>query len=280
MTDLRQSKDYAQYLKLSGWKVEKVNTTYIFLRKFPIIGWFVKIQRPEVLSGATINLIENKYKPFQFSIEPLSIKQTKQLTDHNFKLSNSPSLPTKTLVMDITKSEKELLKNMSSKARYNITRASSLKRVVIEKCTNISEFANLKGNFLSQKKNIIKLHRAFGKKAHLFCAYENNKQSLPLRGKLLAGILLLTTKDTAYYMHAASTKEGNKLFAPTLLTWHTIQFAKKKGFKTYDFDGIYDDRFPIKSWQGFTKFKKSFGGKEIEYPGNFVKNKIGNIIKL
>jgi lipid II:glycine glycyltransferase (peptidoglycan interpeptide bridge formation enzyme) len=43
------------------------------------------------------------------------------------------------------------------------------------------------------------------------------------------------------------------------------------GCKIFDFEGIYDSRFPIKSWLGFTHFKKQFGGNEIAYPGCYIK---------
>lgn len=274
MKDIRQSPQYTKYLQSTGWKVEKIDNTYIYLKKIPLLGWYAKIQRPNTLSSNIIEVIQKKYNPFQFSIEPgvcsrhpefvEGIKNLNFYDKVGYFISNSPSLPTKTLQIDLTKSQNQLLKEMHPKTRYNV-RLSEKKGLEIKKNTNIHEFAKLKGNFLSQKKNIIMLYNAFDKNAHLLCAYKNNK--------LLAGILLLTTKDTAYYMHAASTAEGNKLFAPTLLTWHTIQFAKKKRFKIYDFDGIYDERFPIKSWLGFTRFKKGFGGKELEYPGCFVKAK-------
>jgi lipid II:glycine glycyltransferase (peptidoglycan interpeptide bridge formation enzyme) len=58
------------------------------------------------------------------------------------------------------------------------------------------------------------------------------------------------------------------------MVWYGILWGKKRGAKMFDFEGIYDSRFPNKSWLGFTHFKKSFGGKEVEYPGCFVKTKL------
>ena len=75
-------------------------------------------------------------------------------------------------------------------------------------------------------------------------------------------------------MYAAASDAGKKLFAPTLCAWEAIKLSKKHGSKIFDFEGIYDERFPLKSWHGFTRFKKSFGGREIEYPGAFVKYRI------
>ena len=43
------------------------------------------------------------------------------------------------------------------------------------------------------------------------------------------------------------------------------------GAKILDFEGIFDERFPNKKWKGFTHFKKSFAGYEVEYPGAFSK---------
>lgn len=86
--------------------------------------------------------------------------------------------------------------------------------------------------------------------------------------KYVAGILMLFWKNTAYYWMAASTKQGDKNYAPSLLVWQALKLAKKKGCNIFDFEGIYDERFPSvnKNWLGFTKFKNGFGGKEIYYP--------------
>ncbi|MBU1323407.1 peptidoglycan bridge formation glycyltransferase FemA/FemB family protein, partial [Patescibacteria group bacterium] len=62
------------------------------------------------------------------------------------------------------------------------------------------------------------------------------------------------------------TQEGKIKFVPTLLVWEAIKLAKKLGCKRFDFEGIDDKR-----WPGFTRFKKSFGGIEIEYRGSFSK---------
>jgi lipid II:glycine glycyltransferase (peptidoglycan interpeptide bridge formation enzyme) len=50
-----------------------------------------------------------------------------------------------------------------------------------------------------------------------------------------------------------------------------MQEAKKRKCKLWDFEGIYDERFPNKDWLGFSHFKKSFGGSEILFPGSVTK---------
>ncbi len=270
--DLRQSKQYANYLKSIGWKVEKIEDTYVFLKHIPLIGWFAKIQRPVNLSSKSINFVEKNYHPFQFSVEPLNTSQIKLLQKLNFKLSLSPSLPTKTLQINLAKSENDLLKNMSVKSRYNIN-LSKRKKIEIVESKNITYFTKFwrknlekkRSPFVSQQKNIIELQKAFNKNSNLMLALKDKK--------IIAGLFLLSFDKTMYYMYAATSNIGRKYFAPTLLTWNAILLAKKLGFKTFDFDGIYDEKFPVKSWLGFTKFKKGFGGKEIEYTGCFIKRK-------
>jgi lipid II:glycine glycyltransferase (peptidoglycan interpeptide bridge formation enzyme) len=85
------------------------------------------------------------------------------------------------------------------------------------------------------------------------------------KNELLGGVLAVSTKDISYYMYAASTISGNKSFAPTLLAWEAIKYARSEGKKIFDFEGIYDERYPLKNWKGFSRFKKSFGGKQVEF---------------
>jgi lipid II:glycine glycyltransferase (peptidoglycan interpeptide bridge formation enzyme) len=57
------------------------------------------------------------------------------------------------------------------------------------------------------------------------------------------------------------------------LVWEALKLAKKRGCRIFDFEGIYDERFPkaAASWKGFTKFKEGFGGEKIVYLENFTR---------
>ena len=93
------------------------------------------------------------------------------------------------------------------------------------------------------------------------------------RNQPLAGILILYYDKVTYYWYASSLPEGKKLFAPTLLVWEALKLSKKKDCKIFDFEGIYDERFPhvSKNWKGFTKFKEGFGCKKLVLMENFSK---------
>ena len=60
--------------------------------------------------------------------------------------------------------------------------------------------------------------------------------------------------------------------APHLLQWEQIEYAKSLGCVKYDFWGIVNEHTLDKrgeSWEGFTRFKKGFGGYEVNYVGYF-----------
>lgn len=104
------------------------------------------------------------------------------------------------------------------------------------------------------------LKKTFASKA-LFLLAEDNS----------AGAIFLIENKIAYYWQAFSGAEGRKSLAQYKIVWEGIMKSKAAGAKILDFEGIYDERFPDKSWKGFSHFKKSFGGNEVEYPGTFSK---------
>ena len=84
-----------------------------------------------------------------------------------------------------------------------------------------------------------------------------------------SGILLIQTKNTANYLHSFTTSEGRQSGAHFKMVWEVMKTEKESGMKYFDFEGIYDKRWPQKKWIGFTEFKNKFGGKVITYPGCF-----------
>ena len=50
MIDIRQSKNYADYLSQLGWIIEGIDGVNYYIKKFPLIGSVIKIQRPEKIN--------------------------------------------------------------------------------------------------------------------------------------------------------------------------------------------------------------------------------------
>jgi len=289
MIDIRQSLEYAQYIKSLGWKVEKLGKWNIFIKKFPLIGSLMKIQRLEPpIPYEEIEALAKKHRAFQVVIEP-SPSSSPSLTPDSLLTSpphpfyrplNSPFIPTKTLILNLNRSEEEIFNSFSKNKRRDL-RIAQRNNLKIEEGTT-KQFVQLKKNFLWQKhiipfaakREILPLYQAFGpEKAKILTAFSNTLNS-PKALKPLAGLILLFYNQTAYYWQAAASDAGKKLLVPTLLLWEAIKLAKKKGCTVFDFEGVYDERFPEnKSWLGFTHFKQGFGGKEILYPEPVTKIK-------
>lgn len=172
--------------------------------------------------------------------------------------------PSKTLILDLTKPEDELLKNMHQKTRYNIRLAEKKGvKIAAAGARRFEEFwqllvstgdrdeFNLHGR--SYYQTMLKLDGDFIK---LFFA--------EYRGKPLAANLAVFFGDTATYIHGGSSDENRQAMAPYALQWHNIKLAKQLGYKYYDWHGIDEIK-----WPGVTRFKMGFGGQVINYPGTF-----------
>ncbi|HLE48829.1 MAG TPA: peptidoglycan bridge formation glycyltransferase FemA/FemB family protein [Patescibacteria group bacterium] len=269
LADLRQNNKYGEYLKKLGWELETVDGIKIHVKR--VLFWkFIKIQRPTSLNvNSLIHFLEKNFKLSTVYVEPSSQIQFNELIKSGFKENNSPFLPSKTLELDLGKSEELLLKEMHHKTRYNIRKVQS-EKLKVKSNNNFDKFADFwqrcalnRGMFISQKKEIVALAKSFGKDASVHFVEDD--------GGWMSAILRVSTKEISYYMYAASTNKGKKSYTPTLVAWDAIKSAKKEGKKIFDFEGIYDERYPLKSWKGFTRFKRSFGGNEIEYPGTLCK---------
>lgn len=271
MTDLRQSKSYATYMKNLGWQVEKVNNIYCYLKKFPLLGYFAKIQRPTEISSTLINKIEAQFHPFQIIIEPVSINSIPVLKKAKFNLSKSPYSPTQSLLLNLTPSTYSLYHSLEKETRRLLRKTQNQE---ISETKNVPLFHRAFNSAVNRSRyvpsiiNLTSLQNAFGDKS-LFLLTQNHT----------AGAVFLRTKRTGYYWLAFTSKEGRRNKSQYQILWQGLEWAKNEGCEAFDFEGIYDTRFPIKSWKGFTHFKKGFGGIEVKYPGTFSKFSWKNLLK-
>ena len=275
MTDIRQSINYAKYLESQGWIVERVNNINYFIKKISILGSVLKIQRPEKIDFKITKKLEKKYKVFQTIIEPnLPFANGiihNLIIQHRFRLSRNPYLPSKTLNLDLTKPLK-----FNKETRRAIRKGSSLK---INKCSTpkeIEEFRNAWkksvsfNRYVPSLESLLNLRKSFPQSKSLFLASYNKI------GSIIGGAIFTTSSHddqtfVTYYWQGFTNSEGRTSLSQYSLLYSGILWAKKNGFKIFDFEGIYDDRFPNKSWLGFSHFKKQFGGKEVLYPGSYTK---------
>lgn len=262
---------------------EKIIAAITIIKK-PLIGPFFYWYAPrgprgerEAVDFLLTELKNRKSDAVFFRIEPEELPASK---GDIINLKKSLDLqPKKTLMLDLSKSEEELLKEMSQKTRYNI-RLAEKKGVKIIKGISFGGKDNIKAEkdfaefwrlmSLTGERDAFRLHSAshyknllnidsskeFDGKIKLFFASTG--------GKNIAAGLFCFFGDRVTYMHGASDNEARNLMAPHLLQWEVIRQAKKEGYKYYDFYGIDE-----KKWPGVTRFKLGFGGFIKEYPGTY-----------
>ncbi len=144
-----------------------------------------------------------------------------------------------TAIIDLEKSEEEILANMKPKWRYNIKLAAKkwVEVKSVEKTQeNIKVFYSLMFQTTSRDKfngNKIEYYIDFLNKldnSQLLVAYAE------CQTPIAAGIFIFAAEVSIYYYWAStSDKKYRNLMAPYLLQWEAIQVAKKSGSQIYDF---------------------------------------------
>lgn len=266
MAQIRQSKRYANYLKKLGWKIERIGKSQAFVRKIPLLGAAIKLQRPFDLKIDELKRLAEKYDAFQMIVEPSDPSHLQMLKTSGFRQGKSPFLPSKTIHLDLTKSNEALYEKFAKDTRYSIRKTDSLRVYSVD---NIDAFRKSwkqavgRRRHVPSKKQLAALKKSFNSSSQFLVTPSGS-----------AGAIIIKSGGSAYYWQAFTSPEGRYELAQYKIVWSGIVWAKKEGAKVFDFEGIYDKRFPIKSWKGFTHFKKSFGGTEITFPGAFVKYRL------
>jgi len=174
--------------------------------------------------------------------------------------------PGKTLVLDLKKSEDELLAEMHQKTRYNI------------KLAQRHEVAIKIGSSEAALKLIDETSARQGYKNHPLSYYQkmveffgNQEGALKLKvysaeynGQTLASAIMLDYGSASRtYLFGGTSYTDRNVMAPYLLHWQAMLDAKKAGLKAYDFWGI---ETASGKTPGFVRFKLGWGGTQINYP--------------
>ena len=233
-----------------------------------------------------IKKIAKEEKSFFLKIDPPI--ELSQKCFSNFRRSFSEVQPKDTLILDLEKSEEDLSREMKQKTRYNV-RLAKKKGVEVKDyklgITDQGEFRKKLDFFwdlteeTSKRDKFISHNKEYYQKMLESLNDEDrsldNKQNLYARlylaeyeKKIIAANIVLYFGDLAVYLHGSSSSKYRNLMAPYLLQWKQVQDAKTQGYKKYDFWGITIGG-ENKNWQGITRFKKGFGGKEKSYIGSY-----------
>lgn len=259
------------------------------------IGYLPKGDLPDEDLINELQKIGKEEKCIFIQLEPNVIKAntTKSINENsnfieNFKLkiknfilvpAAHPLFTKYTFVLDLTKSEEELLKSMHPKARYNI-RVAGKHGVEIVEDNSIKAFEEYwrlmqqttsRQNFYAHTKEYHKIQwETFREKKENKNSLESHLLLAKYHEKILTAWVLFIFKDTLYYPYGASSSENREVMSSNLIMWEAIRFGKKLGLKKFDMWGaLGSDPDRKDPWYGFHNFKEKYGPEHVEFIGSY-----------
>jgi len=181
--------------------------------------------------------------------------------------------PQHTLVLDLHRSEEELRGEMLSGRRRSIN-AATRKGISIQRTresVEVEEFLRLIHR--TGERNRFDPHADAYYRTVCTTLFGLGAASLYLakvEGVSVAGVIAFESASTGYYAHAADDPERSRqIVAAAPLAWQIVRDCRAEGRTAFDFWGVIPDDSADHPWAGFSRFKKTFGGRMITRPGTF-----------
>lgn len=187
--------------------------------------------------------------------------------------------PRRSLVIDLSGSEADILGRMKQKTRYNIGLAG--KKGVsaqpaegpddLEAFTRLMATTGARDGFGVHHPDYYRqayaLFQPLGQCVLMLAAYQ---------GEVLAGVMAFVHGPAAWYFYGASSDRERNRMAPYLAQWEAMRWAKAHGAASYDLWGVPDeDEAALEAgfetrrdglW-GVYRFKRGFGGRLVRSVG-------------
>lgn len=291
-----QTYEWGEFREKSGVKVIRrgifdenklIDGFQLTIHKVPhtswTIGYLPKGEMPTKEIIRELKQIGRQENCLFIQLEPNIILDTekhlkKKIEEFDVQQAAHPLFTKYTFILNLTKSEDDLLKNMHSKARYNIKVAKKHNVEVVEDNSDkaFEEYLKLaretttrQGFFAHtesyHRKQWQTLPHTISKNqlsSHLFVA-KYSKQ-------ILTAWIVFVFKDTLYYPYGASSSEHRDVMSSNLMMWEVIRYGKKLGLKQFDMWGAtvpHPDR--TDPWYGFHTFKEKYGPDHIQFLGSY-----------
>ncbi|MEI6144195.1 MAG: peptidoglycan bridge formation glycyltransferase FemA/FemB family protein [Candidatus Berkelbacteria bacterium] len=180
-----------------------------------------------------------------------------------FRKSPIHTHPEISWILDIFKTNDQLLAEMRKTTRYMIKRSQKEGARVeisanpddLEKFWRIYSDTAKRQKFTTAPKNILKSEFDLFLKDNQIRFFFGQ-----LNDEVIVAAMIVFYGDSAYYHNSGSLKKHEKIGISHLVQWEAIQEAKNRGLKFYNFWGISPEDKPSHPWAGLSMFKKGFGG--------------------
>ncbi len=171
-------------------------------------------------------------------------------------------------VLNLTKSEEEILKGMRQRLRRALRKAEK-NGITIEKSTDpadIKTFYQIQLQTAGRHGFVAFSEDFFTKQFQAFA--ENGEAVLytaKYNGEILAQNFMIFYGDEASYHYGVSSELGTKLSGAPLLHMEAMRDARERGIKRYNFWGIVGEDETWHRFYGVSQFKRGFGVEELKY---------------
>ncbi len=193
------------------------------------------------------------------SIEPDSEEYT---APEGWIKSNNKILPASTIILDLKKSDSDLLATIVKKTRQYIRKSAAeaitIKQVRskadLEACLTVYHETSERARFsVHADQYYMDVFNLMGDYSPVFAAYVDDKP--------VAFLWLAISSDTSFELYGGMNELGKQLRANYALKWHAIRKTKEWGLSRYDFGGLIED--------GVSNFKRSWTDHDTELAGTF-----------
>jgi len=278
---LLQTAEWGELKSAFGWKPVRIISgdmgVQILFRKLPLgftIGYVPKVDTREwkVESGiwGEIDVVCKKHYAIFCKLEPDAWNNEFILHPSSFILSQHNIQSPRTITLDISGSEDDILARMKQKTRYNV-RLAEKKGITVRAWDDLDGFHQMmqvtggRDDFgvhsLEYYRRVYELFHPAGMAELLVAEYE---------GKPLAALMVFARGRRAWYVYGASNDQERNRMPTYLLQWEAIRWAKVRGCEEYDLWGVPDeDEAKLEAefesrhdglW-GVYRFKRGFGGE-------------------
>jgi lipid II:glycine glycyltransferase (peptidoglycan interpeptide bridge formation enzyme) len=285
---LLQTTSWGELKAAFGWRVSRVRKgaigAQVLFRRLPLGLTLAYIPEgpvgdwcPDLLPS--LDALCREARAFALKVEP-DVAETPHLTNHllacGFISSPQGVQPRRTLIVDLSGSEEEVLSRMHQKTRYNI-RLASRKGVEVQSWADAAAFGKMVQETAARD--------SFG--AHVPAYYElaydlfsqhDACQILVARyeGQPLGALMVFSRGYRSWYLYGASNTQHRNFMPNYLLQWEAMRWARAQGCTHYDLWGVPDENHEVLEAEftertgdlwGVYRFKRGFGGRLMRSAG-------------
>lgn len=198
----------------------------------------------------------------------LSPESTELFRSHGFRKAPMYLSVEYAGILDLTKSEEEIMKGMRQRLRRALRKAEK-NNIVVEKSTDpadIHEFYQIQLQ-TARRHDFFAFSEDFLTKQ--FSAFAPHDEAVlytaKYEGEILAQNFMIFYGNEASYHYGVSSELGTKLSGAPLLHMAAMRDARARGIKRYNFWGIVGENETNHRFYGVSVFKRGFGVEELKY---------------